>query len=392
MLIDRGYLTPPTFEVAEQEYDTSGLQTNSMGKFTSASVDAAFLGRERLTHEIVQQVVAASQMRRGVMFFAATIAHAHEIMRSLPDDQCRIVTGETSKKERDEILRDFKSMRFRFIVNVDVLTTGFDAPHVDVIAILRATESVSLLQQIIGRGLRTCAGKADCLVMDFAGNIERHCPDGDVFTPTIRTKKAGSGEPIEARCPTCKSTNQFAANGKALDMGSPDEEGYIVDLAGSRLMTPHGPMPAHFGRRCNGHSIVAGQLVRCLYRWTFKTCPSCAKDNDISARYCSACKAELVDPNEKLKREFDRAKSNPEKIQCDTVISWEASPHVSARGNECLRILVRTPYRRFTTYVMPGTRLYQQVTDAVPRTVTYRKRDDFYNIIAINHPPDDLYQ
>ena len=64
-----------------------------------------------------------------------------------------------------------------------MLTTGFDASHVDVIAILRATESVGLMQQIIGRGLRIDAGKKDCLVLDYAENIERHCPDGDVFNP-----------------------------------------------------------------------------------------------------------------------------------------------------------------------------------------------------------------
>ncbi|MFO6484435.1 hypothetical protein ACLBR5_13415 [Escherichia coli] len=67
------------------------------------------------------------------------------------------------------LIEDFKAQRFRDPGYVAVLTTGFDAPHVDLIAILRPTESVSLYQQIVGRGLAS-SGKTDCLILDYAGN------------------------------------------------------------------------------------------------------------------------------------------------------------------------------------------------------------------------------
>lgn len=92
--------------------------------------------------------------RKGVMIFAATIEHAKEIVGLLPAEDAALITGDTPGAERDVLIEDFKAQRFRYLVNVAVLTTGFDAPHVDLIAILRPTESVSLYQQIVGRGLR----------------------------------------------------------------------------------------------------------------------------------------------------------------------------------------------------------------------------------------------
>ena len=131
------------------------------------------------------------------MLFAATVQHAKEVLDSLPPSLSAIHHGRKSPKaDRDRIIEQFKAQKIKYLVNVDVLTTGFDADHVDVIALLRATESVSLLQQIIGRGLRIRHGKDDCLVLDYAQkNIDRHCPDGDVFNPTIKTKSAG-GESV----------------------------------------------------------------------------------------------------------------------------------------------------------------------------------------------------
>lgn len=154
-LIDQGYLTKPTSEIAHAEsYATKDLQLNKMGQFDQKQVADVFERDERLTATIVRDIVQLSQDRQGVIIFAATINHAHEVLESLPAGECQLVTGETSKKERETILKRFKAREIKYLVNVAVLTTGFDAPHIDVVAILRATESASLLQQIIGRSLR----------------------------------------------------------------------------------------------------------------------------------------------------------------------------------------------------------------------------------------------
>lgn len=75
--------------------------------------------------------------RKGVMIFAATVEHAKEIVGLLPAEDAALITGDTPGAERDVLIDDFKAQRFRYLVNVAVLTTGFDAPHVDLIAILR---------------------------------------------------------------------------------------------------------------------------------------------------------------------------------------------------------------------------------------------------------------
>lgn len=93
------------------------------------------------------------------MIFAATVEHAREVTGLLPVGRAALITGETPGPERDRIIEAFKAQAYRYLVNVAVLTTGFDAPHVDLIAILRPTESVSLYQQIVGRGLRPAPGK-----------------------------------------------------------------------------------------------------------------------------------------------------------------------------------------------------------------------------------------
>ncbi|MFN9958451.1 MAG: DEAD/DEAH box helicase, partial [bacterium] len=99
-------------------------------------MDRAYHGQGRKTARIIADIVAQSQDRKGVLIFAATVRHANECLESLPPELSAIVTGETPKKEREEILRRFKAQEIKYIVNVSVLTTGFDATHVDVIAML----------------------------------------------------------------------------------------------------------------------------------------------------------------------------------------------------------------------------------------------------------------
>lgn len=310
MLIDDGYLTKPVFEATRESYDTTGLKLNRTGNWDAKTVDRAFVGQGRKTSHIVADVVAKSQNRQGVMLFAATIKHAQEVCESLPPEITRLVTGETPAAERERILADFKARRVKYLVNVAVLTTGFDASHVDHVAILRATESAGLLMQIIGRGLRIDDNKPSCLISDYAQNIERHFPHGDVFAPEIKARRNGTSEPIEVTCPLCAHENNFSRR------PNPDEyditaDGYFADMTGAKIEFEGQFLPAHFGRRCAGFVLAGGQLARCGYKWSFKECPECGHENDIAARFCTACRGEIVDPNEKLRIEAAKIAADP---------------------------------------------------------------------------------
>lgn len=401
-LIAEGFLTKPVIGRAVEHYDTSGLKLNARGQFDAADVDKAFVGHGRITSVIVGDVVNQSRNRRGVMFFAATIQHAEEIMASLPPSISALVTGSTTKRERERILRDFKAEKIKYLVNVSVLTTGFDAPHVDVIAILRKTESVGLLQQIIGRGLRLCEGKDDCLILDYAENIETHCPDGDIFAPEIKAsyKSSGNGT-IEVTCPDCHTEQEFSA--RPNDEGyQVNKEGYFLDLTGQPIETEWGFMPAHFGRRCFGQNHHGH---RCGYRWTFKPCPVCAAENDIAARYCSECKSELIDPNEKLRIDFAAFKKDATNLQCDEVLSWKVGQTMTRAGKEALIVDYVTPYRQFRVWLAPyakgGKPLadYKQWYEAtegglvMPSSITYRKDPEsgFFQIHGYGAKPDETH-
>lgn len=408
-LIDQGFLTPPVIgKINAAGYETAGMELNSRGQFDADAVDRAYHGHGRKTSAIVADVVGQAQSRQGVMFFAATVQHAKEVMASLPPELTDLVTAETAKSARDNILKRFKARSIKYLVNVSVLTVGFDAPHVDVIAILRKTESVGLLQQIIGRGLRLCDGKTDCLILDYTDNLEDHCPDGDLFAPVVKAGKGGPSEGgMTCGCPDCAYENTFSANPVYLEYEK-DDAGYILDLDGNQVQSDFGPIAGHFGRRCMGlvQSGKRGEYERCGYRWTFKECPHCLADNDIAARYCRECRGEIVDPNDRLVGEFKALKRDPTQRQTDDVTSMVCIPGISRAGNKTMKVEWQTPYRQFTTWLQPEARhsrgqaewaAFERMTDGAtkpPKTVTYRKNPDtgFFEIHAFNKAPDHAHQ
>jgi DNA repair protein RadD len=204
-MIKHGYLTPPErLDMPVVQYDFSRLQAQSNGLFSEADLNQELKKQKRITPHIISQIEEFAATRKGVMIFAATVEHAREITGLLPAGDAALITGETPGPERDGLIDAFKAQQFRYLVNVSVLTTGFDAPHVDLIAILRPTESVSLYQQIVGRGLRLAPGKTDCLILDYAGNPH------DLYTPEVGAPKGKSDNvPVQVFCPACGFANTF---------------------------------------------------------------------------------------------------------------------------------------------------------------------------------------
>lgn len=277
-MIKNGYLTPPVkVDIPVTSYDFSEL-TERGESYTMAQLEEVLQQQRRLTPLIIKNIVdiTNSYQRQGVMIFSSTVKHAQEIMESLPRGQARLVLGETEDTERDQIIEAFKHREFKYLVNVSVLTTGFDAAHVDVIAILRPTESISLYQQIIGRGLRLDTDKKDCLVLDYTGMGH------SIFSPEIGEKKTVSESvAVQVPCPECGFVNDF--------WGIVDEDGFVIE---------------HFGRKCRGghQNPDTYEFTPCGFRFRFKVCDQCSAQNDITARECSKCGNVLIDPDTKLKQ------------------------------------------------------------------------------------------
>jgi len=114
-----------------------------------------------------------------------------------------MVFGDTPDSERDRVLADFKMGNLKYLVNVNVLTMGFDAPNIDCVAMVRPTLSPGLYYQMVGRGFRLNPGKENCLVLDFGGNVMRHGPVDAIRIGT--SSEHGHGEAPVKQCPDCCS-------------------------------------------------------------------------------------------------------------------------------------------------------------------------------------------
>jgi len=309
-MIRNKYLTPPVkVDIPVTSYDFSELIEGGQS-YTMAQLEEALHKQRRLTPLIIKNIIdiTESDQRQGVMIFSSTVKSAQEIMNHLPPEQARLVVGTTELIERDQTVHDFKKKAFKYLVNVSVLTTGFDAAHVDVIAILRPTESISLYQQIIGRGLRLDTDKKDCLVLDYTGMGH------SIFSPEIGEKKTASESvAVQVPCPECGFENDF--------WGIVDEEGNLVE---------------HFGRKCRGGHVDADtyELTPCGYRFRFKICTQCSAQNDITARDCSSCGCVLIDPDTKLKQarlSKDAHVLTPDSIEMLERVDKKGTPYLQVK-------------------------------------------------------------
>ena len=201
-LIVQGYLCPLKTKAATHKPDTSGLHIRG-GEFIAGEVEAP-MDDTALVRSACREILDHTQDRHSVLIFAAGVEHAQHIQRELATSgqACGFVCGETLPFERAETLRRFKDGALKYLVNVNVLTTGFDAPNIDAVALLRPTNSPGLYYQMVGRGFRLHPSKTNCLVLDFGGNILRH---GPVDALEIKDRTAGSGEAPAKECPQCQA-------------------------------------------------------------------------------------------------------------------------------------------------------------------------------------------
>ena len=202
-LIDDGYLSSLVTKHMATTLDVSKVGTRG-GEFIPKDLEDA-IDTEAITIAAVGEIVDYGQDRQSWLVFCAGVDHAFHVRDAIRARgfTCETIVGETPSTERDALINSFKQGAIRCLTNANVLTTGFNAPGVDLLAMLRPTKSVGLYVQIVGRGCRLAPGKVNCLVLDFAGNIARHGPI-DAVKPK-GPKGEGDGEAPIKICPTCNS-------------------------------------------------------------------------------------------------------------------------------------------------------------------------------------------
>jgi DNA repair protein RadD len=205
--VEDGYLSPLVAKSTAQKLDVSGVAKRG-GEFVAADLELA-VNDEAVTRAACDEIVERAGDCEAWLIFCCGLKHAASVRDALRQRgvSCDMVTGETPNATRDQIVSNFKCGRITALVNVNVLTTGFNVPRVDLIAMLRPTLSTSLYVQMLGRGSRLAPEKTDCLVLDFAGNIRRHGPLDDII---VKPGKVDSGrvkeDTVRAKeCPRCQT-------------------------------------------------------------------------------------------------------------------------------------------------------------------------------------------
>ncbi|MBX9945080.1 MAG: DEAD/DEAH box helicase [Reyranella sp.] len=201
-LIDHGYLCPLISKATDLTLDVGGVGSRG-GEFIPGQLQAA-VDRESITRAAIDEILAYGEGRKSWLAFCSGVEHATHVAEALRERgvSCATIFGDTPAAERDRIISAFKRGEIRALASMGVLTTGFNAPAVDLIAMLRPTKSAGLYVQMAGRGTRLAPGKEDCLVLDFAGNVARHGP-----VDAVRPKRPVEAEGIAPTkvCPDCDS-------------------------------------------------------------------------------------------------------------------------------------------------------------------------------------------
>lgn len=202
-LIAEGYLVPLLPKKTHGEIDVSGVAIQG-GEFNLQQLQEV-VDDDKATWSSLQELVYYGQDRASWLIFAAGVKHAIRITEMLEQMNVPVacVHSKMPDIQRDINISAFKAGRVRAIVNNNVLTTGFDHPPIDMIGMLRPTNSPGLWVQMLGRGTRPSleTGKQNCLVLDFAGNTARLGPINDPRIPKRRGKKKGTA-PVRL-CPKC---------------------------------------------------------------------------------------------------------------------------------------------------------------------------------------------
>lgn len=290
-LVDIGFLVPTIFglhDIDDLHYDLSAFEASGSDgtqDFTSEQLkqmQKEILEQGTLTQKIMLKVMELTKNRNGVLITCAGKKHCQEAAKYLPEGSYAIVTEDMGQKARRKALKGAYTGKIKYVFQIGCLTTGVNIPLWDTSVILRKIMSLTLLVQLLGRGMRLLkkeqvdAGyhKEDHLVLDFSGTMFEL---GQLYEDPIleeaeaqRSKRSGEQVP----CPKCGTMN------------SP----YARRCIGKDALSPDGRCEEFFSYiRCgfDKHGIRIFD-------------DGCGTKNDPTARYCRHCDHVLRDPNAAL--------------------------------------------------------------------------------------------
>lgn len=198
------YLSDIIPKTMTTHFDTSGIKMQN-GDFSESELQDV-VNTDEKNEAVIEEIIKYGKDRKGWLIFSAGCEHARQLDAILASKgyEGGVVLGDTPDTTRDKLIRDFKDRKLQYLINNAVLTKGFDAPHIDLLAAVRPTMSPVLWAQMVGRAFRICDDKENALLLDFAENIQRF---GFIDEIEYRKRKKNDveGVPPTKTCPDCDS-------------------------------------------------------------------------------------------------------------------------------------------------------------------------------------------
>lgn len=291
-LVDRGFLVPTIFGYGHDEirYDLNEFHIDAEKNSDYTQKELLAMQRKltadsTATQLIMAEVVELTKDRNAVMITGAGKKHLEQIAECLPDDSYIIITESTGSKKRREGLKEISDGKKKYILQVGCLTTGYDEPLIDTSVLLRKIGSLTLLIQLLGRGMRLLKPKhkekglhkIDHSVLDYTDTMaEMAGLYNDPILDGAEKQRAVINNDDLIVCPACNTQNSPRAR---RCIYKPEKPRAASDVLGVRNFSIDG---------------------RCEWFWNSKTCEKCDTKNDTTARECRKCDHVLIDPNKNL--------------------------------------------------------------------------------------------
>ena len=208
-LVHQGYLSKLQSKLTKAQLDVDGVHKRG-GEFIESELQAKVNTKDK-NEAIVNEIIRLAGNRKSWLLFCTGVQHSYDVAEVLNNQGvvAHAITGNTPKTERERLLNDFKEGKIKALTNANVLTTGFDAPNIDLIAMIRPTMSAGLYVQMAGRGMRLKDHTDHCLVLDFAGVVQTHGPITNIKPPSKMGK--GDGESPVKVCDNCDELVHISA-------------------------------------------------------------------------------------------------------------------------------------------------------------------------------------
>lgn len=207
-LIYKGHLAPLRSKHTDTQLSTEGVHKRG-GEYVAGELERA-VDTYDTNQDVAAEIMRRAEWRNAWLIFCAGVEHAEHMRDVLleNDIEAACITGQAPSTERDQMINAFRRGEIRALTNVNVISTGFDYPDIDLIAMVRPTMSPSLYCQMAGRGMRPKSHTDHCRVLDFAGNVDRHGPITAIQPPAARS---GENEAPIKICPECHEIVHLSA-------------------------------------------------------------------------------------------------------------------------------------------------------------------------------------